>query len=136
MEMVTVTLPRRVDDALQQFLDHEVVRIEDAPPSRYEDDHLFEVKRLRHAYEGGFRELTAVLETPVQGATQLVYPENSRTIHIDWNEIEESSSLTLVEKLAEDIERLPGLDSSDELLKILGDLKEHIISLKQKSQVD
>jgi hypothetical protein len=133
MKMVTVTLPKRVDDAIQNFLDHEVVRIEDAPPGRYEDDHLLDVKRLRHAYEGGTREPTVVLTTPVQGATSVAYPENTKVIHIDWNEIERTSSLTLVEKLVEDIESLPGLDESTELKEILGDLKEHIISLKQRN---
>ncbi|TVR70634.1 MAG: hypothetical protein EA415_12620 [Sphaerobacteraceae bacterium] len=131
MKMVNITLPKHVDDALQQFLDHEVVRVEDAPPSRYEEDHLLKVKRLRHAYEGGSREPAVVLTTPVQGATHLIYPENTKVIHVDWNDIERASSLTLVEKLVEDIENLPGLDSSHELKELLGDLREHIISLKQ-----
>jgi hypothetical protein len=133
MKMVTVTLPKRVDDGLQRFLDHEVVRVEDAPPGRYEDEHLLEVKRLRHAYEGGSRELTVVLTTPSQGSTNVVYPENTKAIHVDWNEVERTSSLTLVAKLIEEIESLPGLDSSNELQDILGDQKEHIITLKHEN---
>jgi hypothetical protein len=132
MKMVTITLPQHVDEALQRFLDHEVVRVEDAPSGRYEEEHLREVKRLRHAFEGGFREPVVVITVPQNGRPEISYPDNARQILVDWSEIESSSSLTLVEKLVDEIKGLPGLDGSDGLQDLLGDLQEKVIELKQK----
>jgi hypothetical protein len=132
MKMVTITLPQHVDEAIQRFMDHEVVRVEDAPPGRYDDDHLREVKRLRHAFEGGFREPTVVLNVSAQGRPEVVYPDNAKQITVDWSEIEANGSLTLVEKLVEEIQSLPGLDGSEGLQEILGDLKEKVIEIKLK----
>jgi predicted Zn-dependent protease with MMP-like domain len=129
MRMVTVTLPKHVDDALQQFLDHEVVRVEDAPPNRYEDEHLQEVKRLRHAYEGGSRVAIVVVNIPESGSAEVLYPDDAREVIVDWNEIESTSSAFLVEKLIEEIERLAGLDESRRLKKTLTQLQERLQSL-------
>jgi hypothetical protein len=131
MKMVNIALPRHVDDSIQRFLDHEVVRIEDAPPGRYDEDHLREVKRLRHAYEGGSREPVVVINIPSQGTPSVVHPDNVKEIFVDWTEIENTTNLFLVEKLADEIESLPGLDENSRLKDILGDLKEQIIALKQ-----
>jgi hypothetical protein len=130
VRMVAITLPQHVDEALQRFLDHEVVRVEDAPPGRYEEEHLREIKRLRHAFEGGSREPLIVLNIQSNGRPEVAYPDNARQITIDWSEIESSSSLTLVEKLIEELKALPGLDGSAGLQDLLGDLQEKLIELK------
>jgi hypothetical protein len=132
MKMVTITLPQHVDEALQKFLDHEVVRVEDAPPGRYDEEHLKEVKRLRHAFEGGFREPLIVISAAQNARPEVSYPDNARQILVDWSEIQASGSITLVEKLIEDLKGLPGLDDSKGLQDVLGDLQEKLIELKQR----
>lgn len=132
MEMVMVTLPKHVDKALQEFLDHEVVRLEDAPSFRYEDEHIQEVKRLRHAFEGGIRVPVVVINMAENAAPNVVYPENARQILIDWNEIERASSTLLIEKLVDEIQTVPGLEESDSVQNLLTELRERIHALKQE----
>jgi hypothetical protein len=130
MKMVSITLPEHVDEAIQRFLDHEVVRVEDAPPGRYDDEHLREVKRLRHAYEGGSRAPSVVVNVPQDGAIRVVHPENVKEILVEWHEIENTGSLFFVEKLVEEIQSLPGLEENRDLQELLADLKERVIALK------
>jgi hypothetical protein len=129
VEFVTVSLPKHVDEALQRFLDHEVVRVEDAPPGRYDDDHLQEVKRLRHAYEAGSRLPGVVVNLSPDGTASVLHPENARAIVVDWREIEKSSNPFLVEKLAEEIRNLRGTEENPSVQVTLARLTEHLETL-------
>jgi hypothetical protein len=131
MEIVTVTLPRHVDEALQRFLDHEVVRVEDAPPGRYDDDHLQEVKRLRHAYEAGSRLPVVVINLSRNGSASVLHPENARAIVVDWNEIEQTSNPLLVQELVEEIRNLRGLEDNPSAQVTLARLTERLETLAE-----
>jgi hypothetical protein len=125
VKVVTITIPKRIDDELHRFLNEEVVRIEASASRSDEEDQnvLKRIKRLRDGYDGASRRPVVVVHAPEKGAMEIIQPKNTQMILIDWREINDSSSVTLIQNLIEDIQNLPGLDDNEELKDILSDLR-------------